>query len=147
MAQHSLVVQGCFLCVCKCYQEVDDGETRRPVISLSLFIPSLNSRAATEANGVLIYSWMTHTCHLLGFLHRQETFLCLMSFYSMLSYTHADDLRNHGITLFTFHSFGIFPKVSYFFFRPHRKIFGVQYLPQGHHVDGSRKKLINNPLF
>lgn len=39
----------------------EDGETRRRAIPLSVFILSLNSRPATEANGVLIYSWMTHT--------------------------------------------------------------------------------------
>lgn len=138
MAQHSLLVQECILCVCKCYQEVDDGETRRPVIPLSVFIPSLNSRAATEANGVLIYSWMTHTCHLLGSLN----FFFMPHELLQRSNTWCDDLGEHGnyIIYITYIWQMLFPlKVScfFFFFHPHRKIFGVQ----GRHVDGRRKKL------
>lgn len=68
-----------WICVCvflsvikRLKMETEDVRT----IPLSVFTLSLNSRPATEANGVLIYSWMTHTCRPLSLSNRQVTSLC-----------------------------------------------------------------------
>lgn len=57
------------VCVSKWLSEF--GDRRSWAIPLCVFTPSLNSRPATEANGVLIYSWMTHTCCPLCFPNSQ----------------------------------------------------------------------------
>lgn len=75
---------GVHVCFCKCYQEVEDGDRRRWTIPLSVFTLSLNSRPVTEANGVLIYSWMTHTC-LLNLPNRRVTSLCHICIYNIHS--------------------------------------------------------------
>lgn len=117
------------------------GETRRRVIPLSVFMLSLNSRPATEANGVLIYSCMTpthtHTHTHLIFSNRQATSLCHMCFYNTLSLSlslsrshtlYVMTLESMEVRLFTLHSSGrwFFQSNLALFFHPHRKLFGVQ---------------------
>ncbi len=98
-----------YMCVCKYYQAVEDGDRRRRSIPLSLFTLSLNSRPATEANGVLIYSWMTHTCRLPSFPNRPVTpprHMCiynilllfkLCTFYTLYCIYNADKIRGNYI--------------------------------------------------
>lgn len=132
------------LCVCKCYQEIEDGETRRRAIPPSVFILSLNSRPATEANGVLIYSWMTHTCHPLHFSDRQVTPPCHMCIYTyshsylnvlFIHFTGCNDPSVEKLYVFlvcfflisylhSIHLADAFSRVTYIF-HPHRKQFGV----------------------
>lgn len=79
-----------------CYQEVEDGGWRRRTIPLSVFTLCLNSRPATEANGPLIYSWMTHTWRLLRIPNRPVTSLCHMCISNI-----------HSISYFSSHSNGV----------------------------------------
>lgn len=157
--KESLVAPDMLLCVCKCYQEIEDGETRRRAISPSVFTLSLNSRPATEANGVLIYSWTTHTCHPLYFSDRRVTPRCHMcassrSYLDVL-FTHFTACECREVIylsavsfflnkLFTFHSFGrcLFQSILLFFSPTQKTIWGLC-RPQSYyrHTDGKSKKI------
>lgn len=146
------------LCVCKCYREIEDGETRRRAIPPSVFILSLNSRPATEANGVLIYSWMTHTCHPLHFSDRRVTPPCHMCIYTyshsylnvlFIHFTGCNDPSVEKLyvflvcfffnKLFTFHSFGRCFFQSNLHFSPTQKTIWGLCLPWGYYQHMGRK--------
>lgn len=91
----------------------------------SVFTPSLNSRPATEANGVLIYSWMTHTCHLLKQTSPCHMYICRHTIVCFLCVLMAPACI--GVYL----HYSYLAKNNLHFFHPRRKQFGVQ-CPRGY---------------